>query len=183
MDYLVYYFLKLIFNTITLQLMHKYIPYLLADIKNASRHEDFYSSYKPSIENYFEAVESFLDPNASLKSFSSHCGIDSSDFPPAEQLSEEEMKMVVNELHKMMFTWNISVDLPDDIPADFAYKLSVEVLDRKLAILNHGIVGVDFCTGNPEGCELKDYCPCSKMDSTRFDFDPNMDQGENELPY
>jgi len=163
--------------------MHIYIPYLLADIENASRNEDFYTSYKPSIENYFEAVESFLDPNASLKSFSSHCGIDSSDFPPADQLSDEEMRTVVKALHKMMFTWNISMDLPEDLPADFAYKLTVEVLDRKLAILNHGIVGVDYCTGNPEGCELKEYCPCSKMDRSNYDFNANLDIDENELPY
>jgi len=163
--------------------MHIYIPYLLGDIENASKNENFYTSYKPSIENYFEAVESFLDPNASLKSFSSHCGIDSSDFPPAEQLSDDEMKKVVNALNKMMYTWNISVDLPDDMPVDFAYKLTVGVLDRKLAILNHGIVTVDFCTGNPEGCELKEYCPCSKMDNSRFDFDMDVDLDENELPF
>lgn len=163
--------------------MHNYIPYLLLDIEKACRNADSLNSYKPSIENYFDAVESFLDPNARLQSFSGHCGVYSSDFPPAEKLSEEEKNKVVSALRHMMLTWNISVDLPDDLPADFAYRLTVGVLDKKLAILNHGIVGVDFCTGIPEGCELHEYCPCSKMDSSKFDFDVDLDLDENERPY
>ena len=163
--------------------MHIYIPYLLGDIEHACRNTNSQSMYKPSIENYFEAVESFLDPKSKTQSFSRHCGISSSDFPPAEQLSEEEMDKVVKALHKMMLTWNISVDLPDDLPIDFAYKLTVGVLDKRLAILNQGIVGVDFCTGVPEGCELKEYCPCSKMDHSKFDFDMDADIDENNLPY
>jgi len=163
--------------------MHVYIPYLLADIEKAKRSEDYNRSYKPSIENYFEAVESFLDPGNGVRSFSSHCGIYSSDFPPADQLSDEEMKRVVDALRKMMITWNISVDFPADLPANFAYKLAVGVLDKKLAIINYGIVGVDFCTGSSEDCELEKYCPCSKMDFSKFDYDMDADLDENELPY
>jgi len=156
--------------------MHAYIPYLLEDIEKSCRITDS-KTYRPSIENYFDAVESFLDPSARVFSFSHHCGIYAADFPLPEQLTEQEMNILVKALVDMMISWNISVDLPKDLPSHRAYKLTVGVLNKKLAILNQGIVGVDFCTGEPQGCELEEYCPCSKGDTYNYrnDVDENED--------
>jgi len=152
--------------------MHSYIPYLLADIEKACRVTDM-KTYRPSIENYFDAVESFLDPSARLYSFSHHCGIYAADFPVAEQLKEEERNEIVKALQNMMSTWNISVDLPANLPSVRAYKLTVGILNKKLAIIDQGMVVMDFCTGEPVGCELEDYCPCSKSEIYNYGADVN----------
>ncbi len=67
------------------------------------------------------------------------------------------MKSVLIEFNEMLLTWNVSIDLPENLPTKFAYHLSILRLDVKTDIVNEGMVHFDFCTGNAPECELKEY--------------------------
>jgi hypothetical protein len=44
----------------------------------------------------------------------------SENFPPADQLSDREMKMIRKAFENMMYTWNHGIDLPESLPVAFA---------------------------------------------------------------
>jgi hypothetical protein len=64
----------------------------------------------------------------------------------------------------MMESWNLLVHFPDKLPQPRRYELLMEILVGPVMIFNHGYWGFDFCTGNSDGCELGEYCPCLKND-------------------
>lgn len=146
--------------------MKAYVNYLLEDIQAAFRPEDFFVKRKKAppldeLEAKLEEVDNFLNYDQSPV-LGKYCGIDRNDFPHADKLEEEDLKLLVSALVKMFESWNILVDLPENLPAEFGYRLVVDLLDRPMPIMQHGFFGMDFCTGNPEGCEFKEYCPCLK---------------------
>lgn len=162
--------------------MHPYIPYLLSDIANAHRknipseigHEDSYHPCNPNegleeefredaLDEHFKEIEAWLNRDEAEHTFGYYCGMETIDFPPSEQLTEEEMKLVCEAFSKMMFSWNITIDLPEDLPVDRAYKMIVETLNTKTTIVSQGFIGFDYCTGDPTECELKEYCSCLKL--------------------
>jgi hypothetical protein len=104
------------------------------------------------------------------------------DFPPADQLSEEDMILVGKAFNKMMSSWNLDIDLPDNLPIPIAYSMTVNTLNEKTAIVDHGFMTFDYCSGSPEGCAFKEYCPCiDRLKDLPKDFD--LDFGDEELPY
>ena len=168
--------------------MHPYIPHLLEDIKNAHRERaplDLDPVSDDDLEQHFEEVERWLTGDEPSHTFSHYCGLTVEDFPPAEQLSISDMKLVSKAFTSMMFTWNLEVHFPEKLPMPIAYKMMVELLDTKTQIVNTGFIGFDFCTGNPEGCAFKEYCPCIehwKEDDDIEGFFPDSDD-DNDVPF
>ena len=88
---------------------------------------------------------------------------DPENFPPAEQLADEEMTLIRKAFEKMMFTWNQGIALPEKLPAALAYKMTVDTLNMKTTIVNSGQMSFDFCTGYAPDCIFKEYCPCLEL--------------------
>ncbi len=55
------------------------------------------------------------------------------------------------------------VHLPENLPTDLSFKLTLGLLERPMPIMQHGFFGMDFCSGNPEGCEFQEFCLCLKQ--------------------
>jgi hypothetical protein len=106
-------------------------------------------------------VERFVseDPSAT---FGDYCGLRASDFPPAEQLSEQDMQWVIDAFKIMSYTWNLDFSFPDTLPTPLYYTFMVETLDEETWIVNTGFFSFDYCTGNKEGCKFEAYCSCLK---------------------
>jgi hypothetical protein len=133
------------------------------------------------MEEHFEEIERWIaedPPNI----FGDFCGLKVGDFPPAEQLSEEDMKIVCKAFKKMMFSWNLDIDLPDELPIPLAYSMTVDTLNQKTAIVNDGYMTFDYCSGSPEGCIFKEYCPCLKIIIDPI-ADMDIDFDDEELPF
>ena len=157
--------------------MHPYLIHLLEDIEHAKRtgHKEYdpfgnsiesaESDYKysdsDSLEEHFKEVERYVseDPPAT---FGEICGLKVSDFPPAEQLTEEDMQIIINAFKKMSATWNHNFSFPETLPTQIFYKIMVDTLDEKTWIVNSGTVSFDYCSGNPDGCKFGEYCSCWK---------------------
>ncbi len=132
-------------------------------------------------EDNFEALERWLyeDPP---NTFGDYCGLKVEDFPPSEQLSDEDMKTVCKAFKKMMYSWNLDIDLPAKLPISIAYTMTVDTLNQKTAIVNEGFMTFDYCSGSPEGCAFKAYCPCiDRIKDIPEDMD--LDNDNVDLPY
>jgi hypothetical protein len=143
--------------------MNNWISYLLADIADAHC-KDVPSDIKhsQSIEDHLREVEAFIygpDPQFTL---SDYCGLQSVNFPPAGQLTENDLTIICDAFRKMLFSWNLDIDLPENFPGVRAYQFMVNTLDEKIAIDHSGITTFDYCSGYAPGCAFKEYCPCLK---------------------
>lgn len=152
--------------------MHPYIPHLIEDIKAAHRAEIPEKNNTPqSMEEHFEEIEAWVRGDEPENTFGYHCGLRSENFPPPEQLTEKEMKLIRKEIEKMMYTWNVAIHLPERLPVDFAYKMIVDTLERNITIVKSGRMNIDFCTGYAPDCDLKEYCSCLEIWNNPLDID------------
>jgi hypothetical protein len=142
--------------------MHPYIPHLLADITAAHRTELPHPKNPKTIEEELEEIERWVEGEEPRHTFGYYCGLNAEEFPPAAQLTKKEMKLVCKAFRQMMFTWNLSIDLPDRLPLPIAYKMMVATLSSKTEIVNSGFMSFDFCTGYAPDCVFKEYCTCLK---------------------
>ena len=163
--------------------MHPYIPHLLADIAAAHRTEiPEEEAAEQTIEEHFEEIEKWVSGEEPERTFGYYCGLNSENFPPAEQLTDEEMKMIRKAFEQMMYSWNQGIDLPESLPVAFAYKMIVDSLDMKTNIVNSGGMSFDFCSGYAPDCIFKEYCPCLEIWNEEGD-DMDIDLKEGELPF
>jgi len=162
--------------------MHPYIPHLLADIAAAHRTEIPEEEPEQTIEEHFEAIDRWLSGEEPEHTFGYYCGLDAEIFPPAEQLTDKEMKMIRKAFEQMMYSWNQGIDLPEGLPVAFAYSLMVNSLNHETSMVNSGCMHFDFCTGYAPDCELKEYCPCLEIWNEEGD-DMDIDLKEGELPF
>lgn len=108
---------------------------------------------------HFAEVERFVS-EAPPNSFGDFCGLQVSDFPPAEQLTEDDMQIFIKAFEKMSFTWNITFSFPETLPTHLHYTIMVNTLSEKTMITKHGFVTFDYCSGSPDGCIFGEYCNC-----------------------
>lgn len=146
--------------------MKKYVQHLLDDIRNAHRPADYFEKAESSViseedelDEHFAEVDRYLNLEAE-PNFSSYCGLKKEMFPPSDYYDLKELQKVNVEFQQMMRSWNLEIDLPKNFPPERAYELMLGILDRSVLVGKYGFQHFDFCTGNPEGCELKEYCPC-----------------------
>lgn len=162
--------------------MHPYIPHLLADIVAAHRAEIREEKFPQTIEEHFDEIEKWVSGEESEHTFGYYCGLSSENFPPAEQLTDEEIILVRRAFEEMMFTWNQGIDLPEKLPVAFAYKMIVDSLNMKTTIVNSGNMSFDFCSGYAPDCAFKEYCPCQEYWNNPIDVDVSGDHQSDDTP-
>lgn len=149
--------------------MQSYINHLLSDIAEACREEqrEPYSSMAPendveAIERYFEEVERWLEREPE-HDFSYYSGLQKEQFPPAEKLTNEQMEALSLAFERLLFTWNIGVEMPDNLPVSKKYSLLISVLERKVAIVQNGFETIEFCSYDPPTCPFNEWCTCKEL--------------------
>jgi len=165
--------------------VHPYLPHLLNDIAIAHRiGQPGEISYTKSIEEEMEDIERWVEGEDHPQTFGNYCGLKAENFPPAEQLTTEEMEMVNKAFSYMMFTWNHSADFPGDLPTEITYSMLIDTLNEKTFIPESGFVSFDYCTGYAPNCIFKEYCPCLEIWNSPSDNDMSLPgSAEDELPF
>lgn len=172
--------------------MQSYINHLLSDIADACREEQP-ETYSPAaaendmdaMERYFEEVERWLESDPE-HDFGYYCGLHKEQFPPPEKLTDEQMESVCRAFYTLLFTWNIGVDLPEQLPAATKYTLMVSILERKVTIVNTGFETIEFCTYDPPSCPLNEWCTCRDLWYNEHEDDGDDDVRNidpNALPF
>ena len=141
--------------------MHPYVPHLLKDIVTTHYIEPEFAIPEKKSDNPFQDVEDYLDASYP-HTLGYYCGLSEEDFPPAEVLSNSDMKKIIKAFEKMLFTYNHTIDFPKRLPVVMRYQMTIETLNDKTFIPKYGIVGFDRCSGSPEICVFKEYCSCLK---------------------
>lgn len=146
--------------------MQKYVNGLIEDILLARRPEKDMTEIckdETTIEQHFEEVEAWLRREQPDHDFSYYCGLTREQFPVARLLSSRQIKAIMRAFKKLLFSYNMSMDIPKAVPLPMAYSYLISTLERKVQIVEYGFMDFDFCSGTPEGCEWKEYCPCIKI--------------------
>jgi hypothetical protein len=112
------------------------------------------------LDETFAEVEQYVSGHPPPACFGDYCGLKVADFPPTEQLTEDDMIAVIRAYRKMGATWNIDFAFPENLPTVLHYNILVNTLNEKIMIMKNGFTGFDYCGGNPEGCIFGEYCGC-----------------------
>jgi len=142
--------------------MHPYIPHLLSDIVSAHQRNPVADKLPSTIEEELEAIESWVAGDQPRHTFGYHCGLEAVNFPPAEQLTDEDMAVVCEAFEKMMYTWNLTIDLPKTLPQHLKYFFIIKTLDEETTIVSSGFMTFDYCNGDAPSCIFKEFCSCLK---------------------
>jgi len=163
--------------------MHPYLPHLLADINAAWRTEIQVENKRPlTFEEEMEELEKWEEEEEPPHTFGYYCGLESINFPPAEQLTEADMKTVLEALRNMLFSWNLATSFPQNLPIPIAYKMTVEILDSKTTIFETGRINFDFCSGYAPDCVFKEYCSCLEIwNEAEAEADQNIDRRDDNV--
>lgn len=145
--------------------MEKYIQQLFTDLRIAHRSEsDEPISSPKTIEDEFNEIDDWLSGrlNSNALPFGEVCGIEKSQFPPVEKLTSQQMEFICCEIEQLLFSWNITLDLPDLLPIETIYKFHLQCFEEKIMIVDSGNVGFSFCDEIPEECIFREHCSCLK---------------------
>lgn len=151
--------------------MQSYLSHLLGDIADACRQEQPPPSSSASMEEYFDEAERWLESDPQF-TFGYYCGLSKEQFPPAHLLNDPQMEEICTAFNRLLFTWNIGVDIPDQLPFSNRYTLLVTVLEQKVEIPDSGFIDIDLCNDDPPTCPFNEYCTCKE-------FLKEDDTGEN----
>ena len=168
--------------------LSRYVEQLLKDIRDAKKNvpEEPVQSYSDDLEDHFEEIERYVNPQpGDQRTIAEWTGLDPASFPPVDKLTTEEQAAINNELVLTFRAFNWAFEVPDEAPEDFCYELLIKELAHEIMMTHYGHVTIDYCTGSPEDCELKQYCPCLKFDAEKemreFHSMEDFDQARREL--
>jgi len=153
--------------------MKNYLNQLIEDMHNAAKN----MPVKPFLEisEDEECLRGVMEyESTEPKPMQEWFGIDKANFPPAEKLTKEELELMVDEILKLWHAYNFDAVLPENLPADIAYKVLVDNFDKPVIWVSEGIIGIEFCDYEPENCPFpEEYCMCK-------DFKRNFDMEDIE---
>jgi hypothetical protein len=162
--------------------MQQYVDQLLEDLKNAERAEQPVVDDDENLERHFEEVERWIEGNLPEHTLSYHCGLKSEVFPPAERLSSQQMALLIKGLNQLLFSWNITAEVPDKLAIEKTYGLMVSVLDREVGVVTAGFIGIEFCTYDIPSCPFGELCWCKKYEA-EYDANKEGEDSADELPF
>jgi len=110
----------------------------------------------PEIENMFlKNIMAFEE--AEIKPVHEILGVDPKSFPPADLLSENELKAEMDRLFRLFDEHGMTYDLKEGIPLKVSYKfLTEEYLLEESSDIPGWVI--DGCSGDCPSCFQADYC-------------------------
>ncbi|MFN8438066.1 MAG: hypothetical protein U0V72_10520 [Cytophagales bacterium] len=163
--------------------MQLYITQLIEDITVASRSENIIKPVvqeeEETFEDYIEEVERFISGEG-YEYLRSILGLDEIQFPPVDRLTDEQMESVVLAFKNCLASWNVCLDLPQNLPISIQYTSYIRTLSQNIDVVNYGTVHLEACTYCSDVCPLGNYCDCKEFEdefSDDINFKP-LNDGE-----
>ena len=142
-------------------MMKKYITQLIEDMHKAAEN----LPVKPYLEIYEdeECLRGCMEyESTEPKPMQEWFGIDKANFPPAEKLSKDELKLMVKEIIQLWNAYNFDAVLPEGVPDELAYKALVNNFDQPVVWVSEGTCGIEFCEYDEDNCPFPGYCNLCK---------------------
>jgi hypothetical protein len=167
--------------------MQSYINQLLEDIADAQRIDEPYSitekEKSQSIEEHFIEIERWLEGEEPDHTFSYYCGLQKEQFPPAEKLTELQLKQINNAFRHLLFSWNLDANIPKEVPSAKTYSMLISLLDNKTDIVNSGFMTFEFCQYDPASCPFEQYCSCKEFENDSENDMDNFNLKNEDFPF
>ena len=142
--------------------MQRYVDQLIRDLTDAQRRSSHVepSRKNDSPEDTFQVIDQFLNLSVTIP-FSEHCGIRSEQFPPYDRLTRTQANDILKGIKALIFSWDISLDLPANLPHERIYSLYRQLFDEKIGIIEGMHTSYDYCEQDSTHCPYgSKYCGC-----------------------
>lgn len=138
--------------------MQRYIEQLIDDFKEAQNHVP--PDPKLGTENSYEEFEEKMfaietAPDVTAKAL---FGISYEEIPPAEKLSKNQMRQIMEAMIEMLTAFNFYIELPQNVPLQLQYKLLRDFFSEDIHYMPGFTHHLDFCDGWCPDCEILEYC-------------------------
>jgi hypothetical protein len=164
--------------------MQHYISQLIEDILAAKRPANAVElkETEDSFDAHIAEVERFLTGEGE-QPLREVLGLEEIQFPPTDRLTDAQMASIVSVFDECLLSWNISADMPENIPVTLQYSLFVSTLAKSVFVQGSGFVHLEFCNYWPETCPFgEEYCQCKDFDSDLSDLGNTFSE-DQELPF
>ncbi len=166
--------------------MQNYINQLIEDIRSASWNtrppheiwEDADPEYEVELED-MSYVEKYV--YGEKKSVSEITGIDATELPPPEQLTEEQRAVLADELEKLLVNYSFVLDFPEAFPAHFRYPFIRDFWSESHVALSFGTNHIEFCDFDEDNCPFPDYCNTCKEIAEQMKHDAKYNNPDNNF--
>ncbi|MDY0343423.1 MAG: hypothetical protein RBR28_07615 [Lentimicrobium sp.] len=144
--------------------MEKYINQLIEDMRLSALKvpsaKDWLSQMNAIHDEPMDEISSceVFTERSSYKLLGDIVGIPKEALPSPGQLSDAQVKLIHDELEKMLITWHFIPSPPEDVPLKVRYELLRDALGRENCYMGIGEVHMDFCGGNCPDCRVLEYC-------------------------
>jgi len=151
--------------------MEKYVLQLIDEMQVSERTREEYNSsgfvqidIEKNFEDHISEIEKYFQTD-NLKTISEIIGLELIQFPPIEKLELYQMKAINKSLVKLFGSWCIEVEMPKGLPAHKKYSLLLSVFDKRVPVLNSGIVQIELCDYNFKSCPFgEQFCNCKEWE-------------------
>ncbi len=151
--------------------MTNYLNHLISDMHQAAEN----LPAKPFIElsEEDECLRGVMEyETVEPKPMQEWFGLNKTDFPPADKLTNKQLKIMADEILKLWAAYNFEATLPDNLPPEIAYTTLVNYFDKPVVWVSEGIIGIEFCNYEPENCPFpKEYCMCNDDADIEYSID------------
>lgn len=167
--------------------IQNYLNQLIEEIREAAKdapHQKTLDDVKTpeEFEECMEFGHTGRNMDEKTKTLAQLFGIPSSHLPPAEKLSNNQMKMLIEEIEKLWTAYHLIPEVPEKVPYELHYNALKNEWDEEIVYVPYGEYHMDFCNGNCEDCQFLGYCPTGdEMLSETDDFQNEKPLTEEEL--
>lgn len=138
--------------------LNKYVHQLIEDLESAKSRvpEVPKCLYEEPMEGLWHIAEW---ENAPSKPLSEWFGISKNMFPPAGRLSADALEKLAFAMSDLWVAFNFIPVLPDNLPAEYVYKILADNWDREAQYLSDSRTWLEFCSYDPSHCPFPiEYC-------------------------
>ncbi len=90
-----------------------------------------------------------------------HFGLLPEQFPPADRLTDADLDAISELLCRLWAAYNFTAVVPDNAPGRVLYPLLLERMKKPTFVMTRGVIGVEFCSYEPEQCPFGlEWCSC-----------------------
>lgn len=148
--------------------MQQYLTQVLADLRD--RHDkqppplDYRLLY-PQYANVSDEMKYAVEwEQAPEQTFEELFGLSADVFPPADRLTEAQMKAVLHGIFDLWAAWRMFPSLPDEVPTELLYRVVIDHWrDVSVIYVSKGNTYMEFCHYIPDKCPWGSaYCSCKE---------------------
>ena len=136
--------------------MQRYLKQLIEEMHEAAKN----TPAKPYYEHDWGPELDYVIEweNNPSKPMGEWFGLSLEQFPPVDKLNSLQIEEMNTAFAELWAAYNFYAEFPEKTPAKLRYELYRKHINEGIVWASQGSSIIDFCTGNCEDCDVKEYC-------------------------